>query len=269
MDWRAFGGFGGGAASNPAAQVDPPPVHTLPTSTEIPDSKVGQADSRPCIIYEEEDEEDRRERERLATTMKLMGIEQPSFTTPSPADVRRDGHCATTVTRLQRSDSHDSVNSGRSVTSPKWSRSSSPFNRLSSFLGKTGLIGSSPLSPEIERLDPLKSVTDDVAVAALEGFDKREKEQLAQLSKGSGRCSLTSPSADQVSGIVARRRASATLRSASQSTGTPSGEASGPTDQEHKHIDHANKASITTLWSLGEDEGAARNGNTEEVTVGA
>ncbi len=268
IDWRSLGGFGSNAS--PVSALTSPQGPLGVSSTPAPSIPHPQqhspAPAKARIIYEEqEDEEDRRERERLTTTMKLMGIDTRSGRAPSaanhdPTERNRELLAPAPQASLQRSSSRGSTISTRSATSPPPSRSSTPLSRFSSFLGKTGLIASSPLSPEIEKLDPTQEINDDVAAAALKAYDDRERQQVAMLSKGSARGSYTSPSPELVSRIALRRRASANqARSPSQSATLSD---SGGTTGGHKEREgHATKSSISTLWSFGEDEAAAGSGS--------
>lgn len=70
IDWKNFSLFGGAEKKPEPANLRP--LTLKPTSTPM-------TSARKLETYE--DEEDRRERERLYATMKLMGIEQPA---PSP-----------------------------------------------------------------------------------------------------------------------------------------------------------------------------------------
>ncbi|KAG1755169.1 uncharacterized protein EDB91DRAFT_1097622 [Suillus paluster] len=70
FDWKNFSMFGG-------AEKKPEPANLRPLT--LKPSSTPMTSARKLETYE--DEEDRRERERLHATMKLMGIEQPA---PSP-----------------------------------------------------------------------------------------------------------------------------------------------------------------------------------------
>ena len=74
FDWSSFSMFGGDKKAN----ANPPPTPNLRPLTLKAGAPVVTG-ARKLDTYE--DEEDRRERERLNATMKLMGIEKP----PSPA----------------------------------------------------------------------------------------------------------------------------------------------------------------------------------------
>ncbi|KAG2159976.1 uncharacterized protein EDB93DRAFT_1217307 [Suillus bovinus] len=71
IDWKNFSLFGG-------AEKKPEPANLRPLTLKSTSTPMTSA--RKLETYE--DEEDRRERERLHATMKLMGIEQPA---PSPS----------------------------------------------------------------------------------------------------------------------------------------------------------------------------------------
>jgi hypothetical protein len=84
FDWRALSLFSGEKKTDP---------HLRPLTLQAGQTTVTSAHQSPASarkLDNEEDEEDRRERERLNATMKLMGIEKPaamqkSLTEPAPA----------------------------------------------------------------------------------------------------------------------------------------------------------------------------------------
>lgn len=243
IDWPSFGGF---ASTSSAVST---PLQEL-TTASTPPIKLNSKTTKQRIVYYEEDEDDRRERERLATTMKLMGITSPSNDVPATT-VRGSEDLLTphSSTSLRPSISRSRTAPTPSASLPTPSRSSSSLSRFSFFRGKTGLIASSPLSPEIDKLDPDQEITEDIAAAALKGFDDRERQQLARLGKGIASGSFTSPSSDLSDRIALRRRASATqARSPSRSPND-----FHPSRQEEKS-GHVKDSSISTLWSFGENE---------------
>ncbi len=185
---------------------------------------------RGSRVPQEEDEEDRQERERLAATMKLLGIDTQgdpsSDSIPSAADP------------IERK--------ARPQDQPRQARPPTPLMRFSSFLGRNGLAASSPLSPEAEKLDQSLPLTEDAVKAALSSFDQREREQASHYSRRTVPSGLTSPSPDLIRGIAPRRQASFRAKA-----GSASPEGSGKSDSARRE-EHTSSGSIDTLWSLGE-----------------
>ncbi|KAF8501895.1 hypothetical protein JB92DRAFT_2975132 [Gautieria morchelliformis] len=141
-DWKPFGMFGGGTPPDRGKNLRP--------LTLRPGAGSALAGARK--LESQEDEEDRRERERLNATMKLMGIEKPSHESPAPLMLKT------------QSDPPD-------VSATEETRPVSN-NRFSFFRSK-----------------PLTSIASEAleqaeAETTLASLDAREKELTAEIAKG-------------------------------------------------------------------------------------
>lgn len=178
FDWRSFSVFGG-------AEKKPEPVATnlRPLTLKAGTPVVTGARKLETL----EDEDDRRERERLNATMKLMGIEKPesdpasplppmlkSFSTPAPAPGP--------IT--------DSPPLSANTTTPT---ATIPSNRFS-FFRRTSSVKSEPPSSK-QRESPSPAATPNLTQEALEqadaeasiaALDAHERNLSAEIAKGAG-----------------------------------------------------------------------------------
>ena len=129
LNWGSFAGFGGGGPSGtPSPRTETGPSIPEPRAgSESPAARVG---GRKLQTHEEDDE-DRVERERLAATMKLMGVNAPAEN-GSPHLLSPN----TTGQGIQRSSSAQS-NVSATSSSANNVRPARPVSRWSSFFGRS------------------------------------------------------------------------------------------------------------------------------------
>lgn len=174
FDWSKFSMFGGGAAEK---KPDP---HLRPLTL-----KAGTA---PIVtnarkLDTQEDDEDRRERERLHATMKLMGIDKPlspampamgkSYSSPAgAAEVLRTPITASTVTP--------------GTAMPMTPSTSSRFSFFRRTNSDTSSIQSSPALGSTPNLtqEALEQAEAENAIAALEAHERQLSVEIAKGSPG-------------------------------------------------------------------------------------
>ena len=189
FDWKGFSMFGGGAdkkQENPSLR----PLTLKPGSNSVVTARK---------LDTEEDDDDRRERERLNATMKLMGIEKP-VDSPAPIIDRSQSSSAATPTasnpsrfsffRRPSATVTPNDNSEQSSVEPASSGTSSPY------------IGSS--KPNLTQ-EALEQAEVENKIAQL---DAREKSLSMELANGSG------------SGFTEIRRTSRRGRRSEESSGS-------------------------------------------------
>ena len=178
FDWKSFSMFGG-----TEKKPDNPSSRLKPGAAPV----TGIASARK--LDTEEDEEDRRERDRLQATMKLMGIEAPTVASPTP----------TLTTPTQSTALMDQGSSTMSLSSPqptggrsRWSLFGGVAPRASS---ETSSINSTPSmhgSPRPSVGDERPSNLTQEALAhaeaenSLAALDAHEQALSAEMARGAG-----------------------------------------------------------------------------------
>jgi hypothetical protein len=156
-DWKPFGMFGGSTPPDRGKNLRPLTLRP----------GVGSALAGARKLESQEDEEDRRERERLNATMKLMGIEKPSHESPAPVTLKAQSDpAAVSATEETRPISN---------------------NRFSFFRSKplnpTSTASSASQSPPPANLTS-EALEQAEAETTLASLDAREKELTAEIAKG-------------------------------------------------------------------------------------
>lgn len=238
-----------GGFSSLAEEPDP-----MTATTSVPLPKIESPSARK-LEAEEEDDEDRIERQRLQASLKLMGV--------SPQGVENDAglpamdRWGSFLETPPISESSRTSCSATSTTSqpPPPKRANSTLSRFSSIFSKSPVL-SSPLSPEIEKLDPYAEVTPEIAQDALKAFDKREKQLMASHNVGG----LTSPPEGGLRAMAEQRRLSRSSAGSRSPPGSVIADADPelpPTELGSEEIQAAwkasskkNQSSITTLFEV-------------------
>ena len=179
FDWSAFSLFGGGGGSE---KSNPNPPANLRPLTLKAGSPVVTTTARKLETLE--DEEDRRERERLNATMKLMGIEKPA--SPAPT--------SPLPPMLKSFSTPGAINTGPPTPQPVPTPTSRfSFFRRSSSINTTSSDSSNPYSSQANnRSSPtVANLTHDVleqaeAESSLAALDAHERQLSAEIAKGSG-----------------------------------------------------------------------------------
>ncbi|THG94935.1 hypothetical protein EW026_g6621, partial [Hermanssonia centrifuga] len=183
FDWKSFSIFGGGE------KKPEPPANLRPLTLKV--ARPVSAADRKLETYE--DEEDRRERERLNATMKLMGIEKPEPpTSPLPPMLR-----SVSTPGYPNGDTSDlpplsATSASTPGTAPTPTARFSFFRRSNSMVNRseTSSVGSSIQgSPHLEAASP--SLTQEAleqaeAESSLAALDAHERQLSAEMAKGSG-----------------------------------------------------------------------------------
>lgn len=170
FDWKSFSMFGGDKKPEPTPNLRP---LTLRAGTSI-------TGARKLETYEDED--DRRERERLNATMKLMGIEPPAVTTPLGSPVPPP--------MLKSYSAPD----GGTPTTPSTAVAPTPSNRFSFFRrtnsqqtnSETSSINSSPQPPSSGLNLTHEALEQAEAEGSLAALDAHERQLSAEIAKGGG-----------------------------------------------------------------------------------
>ncbi|KAJ3558513.1 hypothetical protein NM688_g883 [Phlebia brevispora] len=183
FDWKGFSMFGGGdKKSEPAGTLRP---LTLRPTSSIPGA-------RKLDTYE--DEEDRKERERLNATMKLMGIEKPapSPTSPLPPMLKSFSSPAQGSEGLNNRMPSPSLTAPVTVSSPTPTARFSFFRRSLSLASRseTSSTGSSlqgsPRPPASTPHLTEEALEQAEVVNNLAALDAHERVLSAEMAKGAG-----------------------------------------------------------------------------------
>ena len=211
LDWKSFSIFSNPKSDNPSLR----PLTLRPGATLV----TGMTSARK--LDTQEDEDDRRERERLLATMKLMGIEKPSLTAPTPAIATPHAPAS-----LERSNSTASARS-------RWSffgGSAPATNTETSSVHSASSIQNSP-RPSMGGEDRPSGLTQEAlehveAENSLAALDAHEKVLSAEIARGAS------------TGFTEIARRSSERRRSRRSRMSGGGSASGG----------------STVWSAGIDE---------------
>ena len=202
FDWKGLSMFGGGSGDKKPESSNLRPL-TLKTGTNSVLAGARKLDT-------EEDDDDRRERERLNATMKLMGIEKP-VDTPTPVIERSASSNAATPTTP--APSRFSFFRRSTATTPNNNSEQSSVKSASSNTSSPYLGGSKPNLTQ----EALEQAEAEGKIALL---DAREKSLSVELANGSGggfteirRSSRRSKKSDE-------RSSGSTIWSAGMSQGT-------------------------------------------------
>jgi hypothetical protein len=173
LNWGSFAGFGGsGGTPSPRTENGP----AIPEARSGRESPVARLGGRK-LQTQEEDDEDRVERERLAATMKLMGVEAPART-QSPQLLSPN---VTGPGMMQRSNSAQSINSAASSTDN--ARPARPVSRWSAFFGRSpsaepaSIESSTPNAQSLVEPAPLGDLAETIKQAHVQ----RKKEEFETL----------------------------------------------------------------------------------------
>lgn len=163
FDWRGFSLFGGDKKPDTSPTIRPPPLQTGVRNVSGPNTA--------RKLDTEEDEEDRKERERLHATMKLMGIEKPL---PPPMVKSHTAPDSTSITPA-------------TPTDPSSARSSPP-SRFSFFrrpvTSETSSIRSTPSTSEEPGVLTHDALVRSEAESTLAALDAHERQLSVELAKG-------------------------------------------------------------------------------------
>ena len=163
FDWRGLSLFGSGE-KKPEVNPNLKPLNLRPGASSV----VGRKLDLP------EDDEDRRERERLHATMKLMGIDKP-MPPPSAPNTPAIGSPGSFG-----SSPNTTPNPSSDVTSPKPSQS-----RFSFFRSRSNTSDQSLGKPAAESSLTQEALERREAETTLAALDEREKALSAEIAKGS------------------------------------------------------------------------------------
>lgn len=184
FDWKSFSMFGGGGGDK---KTETPAANLRPLT--LTSSRPAIANARKLDTFE--DEEDRKERERLNATMKLMGIEKPAPSPSSPLPPMLKSFS----TPAQGSHSVTDLPSPAltaPVASPTPTARFSFFRRSLSLASRseTSSVGSSlqgsPRPPATTPHLTQEALEQAEAVNSLAALDAHERELSAEIAKGSG-----------------------------------------------------------------------------------
>ncbi|EJD03891.1 uncharacterized protein FOMMEDRAFT_19222 [Fomitiporia mediterranea MF3/22] len=174
FDWRpSFSMFGGSSDKKPEVNSNLRPLTLRPGGSSVITARK---------LDTQEDDEDRKERERLHATMKLMGINKPVSPTPTSPNVNSPKTFLSTPSSTPAS----TPNPQSEATSPKpaqpsrfsffRSRSNTSENSVNSTNSAPARSGSNLTAEALERAE---------AETTLQALDEREKALSAEIAKGS------------------------------------------------------------------------------------
>ena len=174
LDWKSFSIFSNPKPDNPSLR----PLTLKPGAAQV----TGMTSARK--LDTQEDEDDRRERERLQATMKLMGIENPSVTAPTPTNATPHAPAS-----LERSDSTSSTSPAPARSRWSFFGGSGPAaNPETSSLHSTSSIQNSS-GPSMGSEDRLSGLTQEAlehveAENSIAALDAHEKVLSAEIARG-------------------------------------------------------------------------------------
>ena len=176
FDWKSFSMFGG-------SEKKPEPSPNLRPLTLKAGAPITGA--RKLDTYE--DDEDRRERERLNATMKLMGIEKPAASTPlSPVPPMLKSISAPEAV----TPSTETPSTPSTMVAPTPSRFSSFFRRTNSTTTNSDTSSINSSLPPNSGINTPNLTHEALEQAAAEGtlaaLDAHERQLSAEIAKGSG-----------------------------------------------------------------------------------
>jgi hypothetical protein len=169
FDWRSFSVFGGGERRADGSNLRPLTLGS------------GQAVAGARKLDTQEDEEDRRERERLNATMKLMGIEKP----PNSPPIMKSVSSPMDTIRPAADNGRPPLQTNNSSPSPAASRWSF-FRSRSQTYSESSSLNSAPSGTASPRPGNLTQEALEQAEAQekLAALDAHEKALSAELAKG-------------------------------------------------------------------------------------
>lgn len=174
FDWRPFSMFGSSSDKKAEANTNLRPLSLRPGAPSVVAARK---------LDTQEDDEDRRERERLHATMKLMGINKPMVSTPTSPNIGSPGAVIGTpsTTPLGTPDLQSETTSPRPAQTSRFSffRSRSNNSEQSVNSANSGQMRSGPESGLTE--EALERADAETTLAAL---DEREKVLSAEIAKG-------------------------------------------------------------------------------------
>ena len=165
FDWKGFSMFGGSSEKKTEPNPNLRPLSLRPGATSVVSARK---------LDTTEDDEDRRERERLHATMKLMGINKPMTSAPPTPSAASMANTTSTSPNPQ-----SEVAPPKSAIASRFSffRSRSTASDVSPNTPTQASTQSGPLTAEaLERAE---------AVTTLAALDEREKVLSAEIAKGS------------------------------------------------------------------------------------
>ena len=251
MDWKGITGlFGGGSANTPPpAEVKNDKLRPLTlkpgtTLTGLGSSSNSIASARKVETVE--DENDRRERERMLATMKLMGIDAPPPTAPLLSSMQGMQGTQTPphAPTLQRQNSLPGTPS--QVATPPTSSRMPFFTRLR---------GAEPSPPDPSPPLTTQALEQAEAESTLAAIEARDKVMAAEYAKGKTGSAFTELNGGRGSlGESYRKR---NLQKSASGSGSGSGgyRARGSTDiTDETGSNHSRAGSVHTVFSAGTAE---------------
>ncbi|KAG8906199.1 hypothetical protein FRB99_007415 [Tulasnella sp. 403] len=236
MDWKGITTFfGGGSSSNSASESKTEKLRplTLKAGVTVPGlhqtSPIGNARKVETV----EDENDRRERERMLATMKLMGIEAPAPNTSalglemSKSSMERTLDLSSPV-----------VGPATTVTSPPPSTRVPFFTRF-----RSGDSNSQAPAPQPQASLTTEALEQAEAESTIAALDAKERAMTADYAKGKSGSGFTELGSGR---LTDRKRSSAKSASVASGRGRVSlefGEGDGSS--------HSRAGSVNTLFSAG------------------
>ncbi|VDB99780.1 unnamed protein product [Peniophora sp. CBMAI 1063] len=164
FDWRGFSLFGGDKKPEGGPPSRSPALNTNVRNVSGP--------STARKLDTEEDEEDRKERERLHATMKLMGIDKPM---PPPMVKSHTAPDSTNITPATPTDPSSTVSSPPSRFS---------FFRRPAVTSETSSIRSTPSTSDEPVVLTHDALVQSEAESALAALDVHERQLSVELAKG-------------------------------------------------------------------------------------
>lgn len=235
MDWKGFTSMFGGSSAAPVPDAKTDKFRPLTLNASAP---ITPASARKVETVE--DANDRRERERMLATMKLMGIETPAPSSPA------GGYRTPPLSNPPAS------------TPPPPPLASPPTSGRVPFFTRFRSSEATPLTPAAQP-SPLtaEALEQAEAESTLAALDAREKALAAEYAKGKGGSGFTELSSGRISlnrKVSSQRSASASGKSATgkgrisvEDEGSGSGVARGGSP-------HSRSESVHTLFSAGPED---------------
>lgn len=261
FDWRGFSLFGGAAAQTEAEKkANDPSLRPLTLRPGAPQLTANPSTMSARKLETAEDDEDRRERERLRATMRLMGIDpaKEGSVPPTPMEgPSMQSFRSATQERTPTAATTSQPTAGAGAAAPgvapnsRWSffgRKNTAEVNPSASSSSSSLVPGKSVSPALGAPLTAEALEQAEAESHLAALDAREKVVMEEIAKGGsgGFTELTGPNG------APRRRLGEEWRSRRNSQNLSGGADMVRSRSLRKEGSSAGSAS--TVWSAGKDD---------------
>ncbi|PVF97254.1 hypothetical protein CPB86DRAFT_735208 [Serendipita vermifera] len=254
FDWRGFSLFGGSGQSEADKKVSDPSLRPLTLRPGAPSWTTNSSAMNARKLETTEDDEDRRERERLRATMRLMGIDPDTnnqrpmvLETSQPSVSRSISSSSSSVNKPNGTSMPPSPKTATANPSSRWSlfgRKNTNDATPSASGSSSSLVANSSMPTAPLTTEALQQAEAEQHIAALEAREQVAKEEIAK-GGSSGFTELTGANGAprrRIGEEWRSRRNSASIGGLEVSRSQPSRRAG------------SSAGSASTVWSAGKDD---------------